>query len=48
MESFGNILKIMEKYSKAVGTAVQSDPHVIALVWTAIMRVRNSLGCRLY
>ena len=43
VERLGKILKIVDKYSKVVDTAVQSNPEVSALVWAgvwAIMRVR--------
>ena len=39
----GEILRSMEKYSKIVDTAIQTNPQVSALVWAgilAIMRVR--------
>ena len=39
----GKILKSVEKYTKVVDTAIQSNPQVSALVWAgilAIMRVR--------
>ena len=42
VERLGKILKIVEKYSKIVDTAIQSDPGVAALVWAGvwgIMRV---------
>ena len=45
MEHLGKILKSMEKYSKVVDIAIQSNPQVSALVWAgiwAIMRVRIS------
>ena len=44
VERLGKILKSVEKYSKAVDTAIQSNPQVAALVWAgvlAIMRVRT-------
>jgi len=43
MERLGKILKSMEKYSKVVDTAIQSNPQVSAVVWAgvwAIMQVR--------
>jgi len=43
VERWGKILKNVEKYSGVVGTAIQSNPQVSALVWAgvcAIMRVR--------
>ena len=43
VEHLGKTLKIVEKYSKVVDTAIQSSPQVSALVWAgvwAIMRVR--------
>ena len=43
VERLGKILKIVEKYSKVVDTAIRSTPQVGALVWAgvwAIMRVR--------
>ena len=43
VERLGKILKSVEKYSKVVDTAIQSNPQVSALVWagvSAIMRVR--------
>ena len=43
VERLGKILKSVEKYSKVVDTAIQSNPQVSALVWAgvwAIMRVR--------
>ena len=43
VERLGKILKSVEKYSKAVDTAIQSNPQVAALVWAgvwAIIRVR--------
>ena len=43
MEHLGKILKSMERYSKVVDIAIQSNPQVSALVWAgvwAIMRVR--------
>ena len=48
VEQFGKILKSVEKYSKIVDTAVQSNPQVSALVWAgiqAIMRVCSPLKC---
>ena len=42
VERLGRILRIVEKYSKAVDMAIQSNPQVSALVWAgvcAIMRV---------
>ena len=44
VERLGKILKSVEKYTKIVDTAIQSDPGVSALVWASIwgiMRVRN-------
>ena len=43
MERLGKILRIVERYSNLVNTAIQSRPEVTALVWSsvgAIMRVR--------
>lgn len=43
VEQAGKIFKSIDKYSKIVGTAVQSNPQISALVWAgvlAIMRVR--------
>lgn len=43
VERLGKILKSVERYSKIVDTAIQSNPQVAALVWAgvwAIMRVR--------
>ena len=43
VESLGKIIKSMEKYSKIVDTAIQTNPQVSALVWAGIwgiMRVR--------
>ena len=43
VERLGKILKYVEKYSKVVDIAIQSDPGVAALVWAgiwAIMQVR--------
>ena len=47
VENLGKILKSVEKYSKIVDMAVQSNPQVSALVWAgvwAIMRVRTLLS----
>ena len=44
MERLGEILRSVEKYSQVVGTIVQRDPQVGALVWAGvqgIMRVRT-------
>lgn len=43
VEQVGKIFKSIDKYSKIVDTAVQSNPQISALVWAgvlAIMRVR--------
>ena len=43
VERLGKILKSMEKYTKVVDTAIQSNPQVSALVWAGIrviMQVR--------
>lgn len=54
VKRLGKILKDVDKYSGVVGTAIQSDPLVSALVWAGIlviMRVRiqcTFLECRLY
>ena len=47
VERLGKILKIVEKYSKVIDTAIQSDPGVTSLVWAgvwAVMRVRTLNG----
>ena len=44
-DRLGEILRSMEKYSNVVGTAIQCDPQVGAIVWAGvqgIMRVRIS------
>ena len=44
-DRLGEILRSIEKYSNVVGTAIQCDPQVSAIVWAgvqAIMRVRIS------
>lgn len=54
VKRLGKILKGVDKYAGVVGTAIQSNPQVGALVWAGIlviMRVRiecTFLGCRLY
>lgn len=45
VERLGKILKCVERYSKVVDTAIQSNPQVCALVWAgiwAILRVCHS------
>ena len=46
VERLGEVLKSVDKYSKIVDTAIQSNPQVSALVWAGIwgiMRVRTCL-----
>ena len=39
VERLGKILKCVEKYSKVVDTAIQSNPQVSALVWAGIWAI---------
>ena len=39
VERLGKILKSVEKYSKVVDIAVQSNPQVTALVWAAVWAI---------
>jgi len=39
VESFGKILKSMEKYSKVVDVAIQGSPQVSSLVWAGIRAI---------
>ena len=38
-ERLGEIFRSMDKYSKIVGTAVQCDPHVSAIVWAGVQAI---------
>ena len=44
--AIGKILKRVEKYSKVVDTAVQSNPQVSALVWAGIRAIMQVLSRR--
>lgn len=49
VERLGQILKRVEKYSKVVDIAVQSNPQVTALVWAAIWTImRVCIQCTLF
>ena len=39
MERLGKIVRSIEKYSTVVGTAIQCDPQVSAIVWAGILGI---------